>query len=373
MNIRTLLLLGLAANAAAGPFAPPAGQEGSTAIAWDSPTISAWATNVVIDRGSENASEPDSPLASFGTAADALGESDAAPFDPTPVVSLGDGGVATATFARPIIDAPGPDFAVFENAFNDTFLELAFVEVSSDGTNFLRFPSTSLTQVETQVTDALDTTDIDGLAGKYAAGFGTPFDLADLPTDSLVDTSKITHVRIIDVVGSISPSLASRDSGGRIINDPFPTGFTSSGFDLDAIAVINESPTNFAEWSSLYFSDSEPDESADPDGDGFPNEIEYLLGGDPLAGASLVEFHPITASFVLERDFSRTGVDLYVYAGTELDDLQLVGHIDSAQQQWISSDPQVVFVEQNGGRFEIFQVLTTTRTFVVLSTAAPVE
>ena len=38
------------------------------------------------------------------------------------------------------------DFCVFENAFNDSFLELGFVEVSSNGNDFYRFPSTSFTQ-----------------------------------------------------------------------------------------------------------------------------------------------------------------------------------------------------------------------------------
>ena len=89
-----------------------------------------------------------SPFASFGSAASALGPADAYDFgtglpstSPTTVVSLGDGGSITLTFAHPLSDGTGPDLAVFENAFNDTFLELAFVEVSSDGANFVRFPA----------------------------------------------------------------------------------------------------------------------------------------------------------------------------------------------------------------------------------------
>jgi hypothetical protein len=55
------------------------------------------------------------------------------------IVSLGDSGVATLTFSSPIANGLGPDFVVFENGFLDpandsfAFLELAFVEVSSDG------------------------------------------------------------------------------------------------------------------------------------------------------------------------------------------------------------------------------------------------
>ena len=54
---------------------------------------------------------------------------------------LGDDGSLVLTFPAPIADGAGPDFAVFENAFSTEFLELAFVEVSSDGTNFTRFPA----------------------------------------------------------------------------------------------------------------------------------------------------------------------------------------------------------------------------------------
>jgi hypothetical protein len=33
------------------------------------------------------------------------------------IVSLGDSGIAIATFAHPIYNGSGPDFAVFENGF----------------------------------------------------------------------------------------------------------------------------------------------------------------------------------------------------------------------------------------------------------------
>ncbi|MFN6048554.1 MAG: T9SS C-terminal target domain-containing protein, partial [Bacteroidota bacterium] len=62
----------------------------------------------------------------MGTAAGAEG-----PAASNGVVSLGDGGIATLTFDPPITNGDGFDFAVFENTFLDTFLELAFVEVST--------------------------------------------------------------------------------------------------------------------------------------------------------------------------------------------------------------------------------------------------
>lgn len=247
-----LLTLGLlgAGSLEAGPYAPAAGVFGSTAIPADSLLIRGWASGVVsLVRGPQDISDPDLGNATFGSGANALGAADASPVNPLSVVSLGDGGSITLTFPQPIGDGPGADFAVFENSFNDTFLELAFVEVSSNGTNFFRFPSQSLTQTGTQIdqavtgSDAIDPTDIDGLAGKYRAAFGTPFDLTLLTGVSpLLDVSRVTHVRIVDAIGSIDPAFGARDSSGRLINDPWPTPFASSGFDLDAVAVLNVVP-----------------------------------------------------------------------------------------------------------------------------------
>lgn len=159
------------------------------------------------------------------------------------VISLGDGGVATMIFAQPITDGQGSDFAVFENSFEDYFLELAFIEVSSDGVHFVRFPATSLTSSAKQIGpfDRIpDVRKLNNLAGKYRGGFGTPFDLFELKDSAGIDIQSITHIRVIDVIGSIDPRFASYDSDGNIINDPWPTPFPTCGFDLDAIAVINE-------------------------------------------------------------------------------------------------------------------------------------
>ena len=117
--------------------------------------------------------------------------------------------------------------------------------MSSDGTNFFRFPSHSVTSTATQVASfgTLDTTNIDGLAGKYRASFGTPFDLSVLAgVSSLLDVTNVTEVRIVDVVGSINPDFGTKDSAGNLINDPWPTGFPSGGFDLDAVGVLNQIP-----------------------------------------------------------------------------------------------------------------------------------
>ncbi len=221
---------------AAGQFAPPAGQQGSTAVASDSSLISGWGNAPVVTRGPLDIANPDAGTAAFGSPEDAAGVAD------NVVVSLGDGGMATYILETAISDHPGTDFAVFENSFSDEFLELAFVEVSSNGETFVRFPAVSNTQTDTQVGGfgTLDATKIHNLAGKYRAGFGTPFDLQDLSDSANVNISAITHIRIVDVIGSIAEQYATFDSEGHRVNDPYPTAFESGGFDLDALAFLEE-------------------------------------------------------------------------------------------------------------------------------------
>lgn len=237
------LLIAPATGRAQGPFPPAAGQPGSTAIHKDNPSIKAWASAYEIQRGWVNVADTSlyvngSNKASFGHPSAALGMASGVS---TEVVSLGDGGSITLRFSAPIINGPGFDFAVFENSFSDNYLELAFVEVSSDGQRFVRFPAVSLTPTHTQVGSfgTLDPTNLHNLAGKYRGGFGTPFDLNDLADSSGININNIQFVRLIDVVGSIEPSYASYDAQGNIVNDPFPTPFSSGGFDLDGIGLIN--------------------------------------------------------------------------------------------------------------------------------------
>ena len=305
----SLLLAG--STAYGGPYASTAIYKGNSAFV-------AWATGVTVERGPQDISNPGLGYASYGSDANALGPAEGTAFD---VVSLGDGGAATLTFANPITNGAGYDFAVFENGFSiaggDEFLELAFVEVSSDGINFFGFESVSLTATNVQVVQtggmgSLDATDIYNLAGKYQRGYGTPFDLEELKdVNGLLDVNSVTHVRIIDVVGYVEPAdfsgdgivnfidygmffeaylseddsnnwnedcdifrllvedeipyydppngfidmvdfhvftekwlveneFSSCDSIGHQINDPWPTPFHNSGFDLDAVGVINE-------------------------------------------------------------------------------------------------------------------------------------
>jgi type IX secretion system substrate protein len=231
--------------AARAQFPPQAGLSGSTAISAASAQFVGWAAQCTIQRGLRNIAIPDSGYASLGDSSLATGPAD------NTIVSLGDSGVATLTFANPVIDGSGADFAVFENGFIDgadpakAFLELAFVEVSSDGINYFRFPATSLTQDTTQLGNGnyIDASKLNNLAGKYIATYGTPFDLQELAGITGLDISNVTHIRIIDVVGSVG-AHASHDNAGRVINDPYPTPFASCGFDLDAVGVIHQSGTS---------------------------------------------------------------------------------------------------------------------------------
>ena len=257
MSFKPILLplIFIASQAFAQSYAPPAEQSGTTAIPSNSPLFVNWASNAIIERGFINIEDPSatdqgSNYASFGTNTNAVGIAD------NSVVSLGDAGEAILTFEQPITNKIGYDFAVFENSFSDTYLELAFVEVSSDGINYFRFPSHSETQTQTQVAGFgnLEATYLYNLAGKYREAFGTPFDLDEIDDDPLLDKNNITHVKLIDVVGSINPTYGSYDSQGNIINDPFPTPFYSSGFDLDAVGVINEKELGVNKEESLRIS-----------------------------------------------------------------------------------------------------------------------
>jgi len=230
-------------------YAPPAGQEGSTAISADSTVLIAWANGCSLQRGWMNLADTSLGRTTYGDSLNVTGKAD------NTVVSLGDGGMATLFFSKPVANGDGWDFAVFENGFTDEFLELAFVEVSSDGEHFFRFDAVSNTQVDEQVETfgTLNATEIHNLAGKYRAAFGVPFDLEELKEITELDISHIIAIRIIDVVGSLDDSFATFDSRGNKINDPWPTPFETGGFDLDAVGVLhNTSNTAVMEYPAQW-------------------------------------------------------------------------------------------------------------------------
>ncbi|MDO5616279.1 MAG: T9SS type A sorting domain-containing protein [Cruoricaptor ignavus] len=226
-------------------YPPQAGEDGSTAIHKDSPLFVAWATGCEVVRGPMQIDNPSLGNASVGTPANAIGKDNG-------LVSLGDGGTAILTFEKPIKNGEGADFAIFENGFIDgrtdlAFLELAFVEVSSDGINYFRFPAVNEYPsdfVENSVHGSgfasMDARYLHNFAGKYIGGYGTPFDLDEIPDNDLLDKNAITHVKIIDVIGTNKEPYRTYDSKGNIAIDPFPTPFPSSGFDLSGVGVIHQ-------------------------------------------------------------------------------------------------------------------------------------
>lgn len=236
---------------AQGPYAPAAGQPGSNAIHKDSTVFIDWAIASTVNFGWINIADTSQGKTSTGNALSPTGMPGI-----NGVVSLGDSGYATLTFNGVLYDGSGADFAVFENGFGG-FLELAFVEVSSDGINFFRFDAVSLTDTSTQTNSfgSSDPTNLYNIAGKYVANYGTPFDLNELSGTPGLNINAVTHIRIVDVVGSIDPNYASYDSQNRAVNDPWPTAFATGGFDLDAVGAIHlQIGTGFNQLSNKNFS-----------------------------------------------------------------------------------------------------------------------
>jgi hypothetical protein len=216
-------------------YAPAPPDATTTAVAYDDPRIVAWASGV-----DSYLQGPGVTEAQFMMPSQALGP---AGTNTLAVVSLGNGGSMTLTFGAPITDGDSWDFAVFENSFaSDIFLELGFVEVSSDGIHFARFDS-AFQGPETSCSGCSGTApEIGGLAGSYMVGYGTPFDLSALQNsplvrDGTVDLTSVNYVRIVDIIGDGT----TLDSFGRGIIDPLSNGPTA-GFDLDGIAVLNQRP-----------------------------------------------------------------------------------------------------------------------------------
>ena len=196
------------------------------------------------------------------------------------IVSLGDlsrqqideglpPGQITLYFEEPIRQGNGYDFVVFENGFisdasfetgsvaGQMFAELGYVEVSSNGVDFARFPAVSLTAEPTGPYGTVEISNLYNLAGKHPNGTGTPFDLREIVNDpmvvsGLVDVNDIRYVRIVDIPGSgdfYDDAMLSIDPGtwphwdfygnDHPIYDAWPTR-GSGGLDLEAIGVLKE-------------------------------------------------------------------------------------------------------------------------------------
>ncbi len=144
---------------------------------------------------------------------------------PEDICSLGLGGEIIVAFkGYEIVDAPGPDFTIFENVFlnpvsKKMFVEPAIISVSFDGINFKEFPYNRQTLI-----GCAGITPTNGNKDCYnpVESGGDKFDLA------VLGIKRIRFIKIKD----ISQSLL--DNPKHPYYDPIITGF-----DLDAVCGLH--------------------------------------------------------------------------------------------------------------------------------------
>jgi hypothetical protein len=141
------------------------------------------------------------------------------------------------------------------------FAELGYVEVSSNGSDFVRLPSVSLTDGLVGMYGTLEISNVYNLVGKHpnAEGVctGTPFDLREINNEpevvsGLVDINNINYVRIVDVPGSgdfEDEAVRHIDPGSRPLWDFYANRhpiydawltYDSGGVDLEAVGILKE-------------------------------------------------------------------------------------------------------------------------------------
>ncbi|MCB9523865.1 MAG: LIC_13355 family lipoprotein [Myxococcales bacterium] len=149
---------------------------------------------------------------------------------------------------RALVDGPGPDLVVFENAFRsggpEVFMELAVVELSPDGERWVAFPHAYLAEDPTVF--VADPAAWVGFAGRtpvrlHAEDFavdpfdpqagGDRFDLADLPAADAVTAAILTDgarfVRLSAAADHLDPRTG----------EPFVTHPAHTGPDIDGVAA----------------------------------------------------------------------------------------------------------------------------------------
>ena len=221
-----------------------------TGLAFVSPLEPGYAVSVVaVQPGQLAGSEPDEALGA--PSGGGLGQGSIA------VYSLGTAGSLTLHMEPPLLDGPGADLLVCENPFYVTgtlqsFVEAAFVEVSTDAVHFARLP-TSYTGPDAPLPffTGIHPARYRGFAGVMpvsaspplvdpldlpAAG-GDAFDLAELQDDPLVqsellDLADVRYVRLVDVEAG-----AAGDTAGHVVYD---AGIgNGSSADIDAVVGLN--------------------------------------------------------------------------------------------------------------------------------------
>jgi hypothetical protein len=167
--------------------------------------------------------------------------------NPRQILSLGFGGEIVVGFrGRLLLNGPGPDFVVFENAFitpaGRVFIEPACVSVSSDGVSWVAFPWDTLT-----LTGCAGRTPTDG---RTAADLEPSHGGGDWFSLELLGVDTVRYIRITDLTGW----LAQHPEHPQW--DP-----TLSGFDLDAVGaryLVPETSRNSPEQLSRKYILDEP-------------------------------------------------------------------------------------------------------------------
>ena len=276
------------------------------------------------------------------------------PGDSTPttgslaVVSLGHGGSVVVEFSdTEIIDGPGPDLIVFENAFfcgaspalpaddYSVFAEPGIVAVSENGIDFATFPfdAAALAQVTSLCTDRALIESLDGLIGitpSFTGDYripddplvfdpgapggvsghgGNAFDLAD------VGLVRARFVRITD------PGIGLGLPG------------SSEGLDLDAVVALHALPLP-------------PPGAADGDADGLPDSDESLLyGTDPADDDSDGDLLNDGEEVAACRDPGAAGGPPWFYPSLSME----VAELSPTVFRWQTLGPGVLYDVVRGG------------------------
>lgn len=185
--------------------------------------------------------------------------------------SLGLGGWIVLEFTdNRIVDGPGPDFTVFENAFlphglltEAPYAEPGRVSVSEDGVTWMAFPCAleapplyagcaGVYPVFADAGDPAAPSPLEPSTTPIADLIGVPFDGFVPPAGSGGDSFDLADV-------GLASARFVRIDGGQ--TDPRLAGL--SGFDLDAVAALHS---------------ADPSEPPDTDGDGVPDAEDVCPG-----------------------------------------------------------------------------------------------
>lgn len=141
------------------------------------------------------------------------------------VLSLGRGGQIILRSTTPILNGPGADLIVFENAFYaagnpmNPFSEPGQVSLSQDGTTFYDFPCDA----------ANAAAHFPGCAGVHPT-LANPSSNAIDPTDPTVAGGDAFDMELLHLDWAIYVKITDRGAGGA--------AGPSAGFDLDAVSIV---------------------------------------------------------------------------------------------------------------------------------------